>query len=55
MSTAHCAYYLVLVQLISTAADGTSLVLHRIQTLLIWANLSECYKVGSYAHLIDYN
>ena len=35
----------------------TSLVLHSVSTLLIWANLSECYKPGSYAHLsgsIDY-
>ena len=38
------AYALMLMQLISTAADGTSLVLHSVRTLLIWANLSKCYK-----------
>jgi len=41
--TAHHAYALF-VQLISTAADGTTLVLHSVQTLLIWANLNERYR-----------
>jgi len=42
--TACHAYALMLVQLISTAVDGTTRVLHSVQTLLIWANLSKRYK-----------
>jgi len=39
--TAHRAYALMLVQLISTAVDGTTLVLHSVQTLLIWGELEQ--------------
>jgi len=42
--TACRAYALMLVQLISTAADGATLVLHSVQSLLIWASLSKLYK-----------
>jgi len=55
--TAHHAYALMFVQLISTAADGTTLVLHSVQTLLIWANLSDRYKgrklIAANDYLID--
>ena len=42
--TARHTYALMLVQLISTAPNGISLVLHSVWTLLIWANLSKHYK-----------
>jgi len=53
--TAHHAYALMLVQLTSTAANNTTLVLHSVQkTLLIWVNLTKCYKGRKCALLIDH-
>ena len=46
MMTARCAYTLILVQLTSTAVDGTTLVLHSVY----WQTI----KVGSCALLIDH-
>jgi len=43
--TAYHAYALMLVQLISTAANGTALVLHSVWTLLIWPNLSRVLAI----------
>jgi len=53
--TACNARALVLVQLISTTSNGTSLVLYSVRTLYIWASLhASIIKIGSYGHLIDY-
>jgi len=50
-----CICPIMLVQLISTAGDDTSLVLHSVWTLLIWfgRTWTSAIEVGSYANLIE--
>ena len=49
--TAHLAYTLMLVQLISTAANDKSLVLH---SVLFWPTRASTVMVRNYAHLTNH-